>query len=317
MEVSPERFEAWLARNLPGEPSIGRERLDGGATNQAWRIRRAGASDLVLRVMRRGLPALRRELEARVRVEGRVPVPESLAVGFGSEELGWPWVLDGFVPGDRLDLRLSTAEAGAAARLGEVVGATVAKMAVAAGEPGAREGFLRRTSLEACLGRWLGEDRPRSRLGEARLDEVRGLMVELAPRSRSRGMDVLVHGDLKPANVLVAGPEGEPQVVGVLDWEWASWGDPMADLARILREVPGAAAGVLADPEADRGFGPAVVRGYRQAGGRLPARWQERLTLWEMALWIEAVKAEPVPPGIVAAACARIDELVGYPGGSG
>jgi len=40
----------------------------------------------------------------------------------------------------------------------------------------------------------------------------------------------LVHGDFRPKNVRVAGPDADPTVYG-LDWEMAGWGIPAADLA--------------------------------------------------------------------------------------
>jgi len=40
----------------------------------------------------------------------------------------------------------------------------------------------------------------------------------------------LVHGDFRPKNVRVAGPDSDPAVYG-LDWEMAGWGIPAADLA--------------------------------------------------------------------------------------
>jgi len=42
--------------------------------------------------------------------------------------------------------------------------------------------------------------------------------------------ETLVHGDFRPKNVRIAGPDAEPIVYG-LDWEMAGWGIPAADLA--------------------------------------------------------------------------------------
>ena len=40
----------------------------------------------------------------------------------------------------------------------------------------------------------------------------------------------LVHGDFRPKNVRIAGPDADPTVYGI-DWEMAGWGVPAADLA--------------------------------------------------------------------------------------
>lgn len=43
------------------------------------------------------------------------------------------------------------------------------------------------------------------------------------------GAPRLLHGDLWRLNILVDPHAAEPTIVGVLDWDGASWGDPMAD----------------------------------------------------------------------------------------
>lgn len=53
---------------------------------------------------------------------------------------------------------------------------------------------------------------------------------ERAPRSAGT---VLVHGDFKPGNVLLAG--GEP--TALLDWELAHLGDPMEDLGWVTQPL--------------------------------------------------------------------------------
>jgi aminoglycoside phosphotransferase (APT) family kinase protein len=84
---------------------------------------------------------------------------------------------------------------------------------------------------------------------------------------------VLVHGDFRTGNFLV----DADGLCGILDWEFARWGDPLEDVgwftARCWRfgryDRPAGGLGPLADFE----------RGYREASGReLPARavhyWQ-------------------------------------------
>lgn len=61
------------------------------------------------------------------------------------------------------------------------------------------------------------------------------LADRLADRLPERPADAatVVHGDYKPDN-LVFGPGDEPTLVGVLDWEMAGRGDPLADLGWLL-----------------------------------------------------------------------------------
>lgn len=72
---------------------------------------------------------------------------------------------------------------------------------------------------------------------------------------------VLTHGDLGPEHVLV-GPRGD--LVGVIDWEEAGIGDPVADFAWWLHEMPAVGARALA------AYGGASDRRFRE---RARLRW--------------------------------------------
>jgi len=64
------------------------------------------------------------------------------------------------------------------------------------------------------------------------LEQLDGLESRWSEVERScEGLPVtLVHGDFRPKNVRIAGPDPDPIVYG-LDWEMAGWGIPAADLA--------------------------------------------------------------------------------------
>jgi len=65
----------------------------------------------------------------------------------------------------------------------------------------------------------------------ARLDFLESRWSEI--ERACEGLPVtLVHGDFRPKNVRVAGPDADPIVYG-LDWEMAGWGIPAADLASV------------------------------------------------------------------------------------
>jgi aminoglycoside phosphotransferase (APT) family kinase protein len=70
---------------------------------------------------------------------------------------------------------------------------------------------------------------------ERRVDGLHELADRLADRLPERPADAtaFVHGDYKPDN-LMFGPGDEPELVGVLDWEMAARGDPLADLGWLL-----------------------------------------------------------------------------------
>jgi Phosphotransferase enzyme family len=64
-------------------------------------------------------------------------------------------------------------------------------------------------------------------------------------RRTARGGEVLVHGDFWLGNVLVAGDD----VVAVVDWTEARWGDPAVDAAHLVSTLVG--SGALAPADAD------------------------------------------------------------------
>lgn len=68
-----------------------------------------------------------------------------------------------------------------------------------------------------------------------RVDGLHDLLDRLEAHrpDREGAAATLVHGDFKPDNLLVA-PEGERVLQGVLDWEMAGRGDPLADLGWLL-----------------------------------------------------------------------------------
>jgi aminoglycoside phosphotransferase (APT) family kinase protein len=70
---------------------------------------------------------------------------------------------------------------------------------------------------------------------ERRVDGLHELADRLADRLPERPADAtaFVHGDYKPDN-LMFGPGNEADLVGVLDWEMAARGDPLADVGWLL-----------------------------------------------------------------------------------
>ncbi len=69
-----------------------------------------------------------------------------------------------------------------------------------------------------------------------RLRSVGERLLEAAPGDHDVA---LTHGDFRPGNLLFAGAE-TPTVAGVLDWETAALGDPLADLGYLLLRWRGA-----------------------------------------------------------------------------
>ena len=93
------------------------------------------------------------------------------------------------------------------------------------GSLGRPDGFLQR-QVERLPRLIVGPD---GRLDD-RFAELQDLLRDRMPRG---GDAALVHGDLRIGNVML-GTDGPARIVGVLDWELAGIGDPLADLAYTL-----------------------------------------------------------------------------------
>jgi aminoglycoside phosphotransferase (APT) family kinase protein len=97
------------------------------------------------------------------------------------------------------------------------------------------------TTPEAYLERELEKFREQLAWAEERTAEERRvhglheLVDRLEDRLPERPADetAFVHGDYKPDN-LMFGPGDDPELVGVLDWEMAARGDPLADVGWLL-----------------------------------------------------------------------------------
>ena len=61
------------------------------------------------------------------------------------------------------------------------------------------------------------------------LRDLQDVQIESINGIRRFGSDVLAHGDFGPQNVLVARDSFE--IVGLVDWEWAHFGDKFEDIA--------------------------------------------------------------------------------------
>lgn len=92
---------------------------------------------------------------------------------------------------------------------------------------------------------------------------------------------VLVHFDLWPGNILLDLDRRPPRIAALIDHERAFWGDPLADFVSL---------DVYGDAEHD----PDLLRGYRQAGGRLDLTGGAvtRLALYRTYLYLIMITEE-------------------------
>lgn len=247
LETDLARLNAWQGlADLPGTgPVTALTPLTGGAQNQLHTLTRADGTALVLRRPGRHLKAgaadaFRREgtvLAALAATD--VPHPRLYASVRDDTVLGGPFSvlekIDGFMPRGQLPGRyredaewrrtVAFALVEGAARL-----AALDPYAHGLGELGRPDGWLARQTPKYLKLLHSYRDTPGYR--EAESPETDAVADWLAAHTPESGATGIVHGDLQFANVMFA--HDGPKLAAIVDWEMASLGDPLLDLAWIL-----------------------------------------------------------------------------------
>ncbi|WP_049574902.1 phosphotransferase family protein [Nonomuraea sp. SBT364] len=233
------RLFAWMGRHVPdaGEP-LSVSLISGGRSNLTYLIE-TRERRVVLRRPPLGhvLPTahdMRREWRViSALAPTPVPVPEPVAFCADEEVVGAPFYLMGYVDGaavrgrDELGEPEPARTRRLAERLAEVLAAIHAVDYREAGlaDFGRPDGYLARQ-----IERW-GQQWERSKTADR--PEYDRLVARLRERLPARSTGTLVHGDYRLDNTLVRlGPE--PEILGVVDWEMSTLGDPLADLGLTL-----------------------------------------------------------------------------------
>jgi aminoglycoside phosphotransferase (APT) family kinase protein len=163
-----------------------------------------------------------------------VPVPEVQVLCTDPDVVGAPFYVMSKVDGVAYRHREQLEHLGAA-RVGEICAAMIDTLvnlhrvdvdSVGLADLGRPQGYLRRQ-----VERWqrqLAQSRSREVPGLA--DLYRRLATDVPAESRA----ALVHGDYRLDNLLVVADEGGVRVTAVLDWELATLGDPLMDLAMLV-----------------------------------------------------------------------------------
>jgi aminoglycoside phosphotransferase (APT) family kinase protein len=276
----------WFAEHVPdAKPPLRYERITGGHSCLTYLVTDAHDARCVLRRPPVGellatAHDVAREHDIMTALEGSaVPVPRMLGACRDAEVTGAPFFVMAYVDGvvlnnsadaDRL-LPSRAARQHAAESLVDALAAlhAVDVDAVGLGDLSRRTGYLDR-QLKRWSAQWetYGLD---DLLGMVRLHDW---LVDHRPGESVAG---IVHGDFRLGNALLA-PDGE--VLAVLDWELCTLGEPLADVAYLLRTWSTADAKLGPDqlPSALPGFpfGEELTSRYAERSGRS----LERLGYW-------------------------------------
>ena len=254
-------LEDWLAANLDGfaGPMTVAE-FSAGQSNPTYRLTTPGGSYVLRRKPPGTLLPSAHAVDREYRIlhalaDTGVPVPRTFLLCEDESVVGTMFYVMDFLDGRILfDPRLpevtsNTERAAMFDAMNEVIAAlhTVDYKAVGLGDFGREGGYVARQ-----IGRWSKQYKASE---TESIDAMERLMDWLPARLPAHDETTLVHGDYRLDN-LVFHPT-EPRVIGVLDWEIATLGNPLADFAyhvmawrvspdefRGLREIDIAALGI-------------------------------------------------------------------------
>ena len=297
--IDPEAVTRWfddLAIEFTGPLRF--ERIGLGQSNLTYLVRDADDQRWVLRRPPLGqLLASAHDVAREARIMAAlaptdVPVPEILGVAQDPAIADVPLVLMEFINGQVVDT-MAVAESLAPQRrrqIGVSLPTTLAKVhAVDINVVGLSDLASHKPYAHRQLKRWAGQwEQSRTReLPE--LDDLTRRLVAAAPEQRELS---LVHGDFHLRNAIVSRDTGV--VIGVLDWELSTLGDPLADMGTMLAYWP--------EPGEDFGDFPAstldgfpdraeLARIYLEQTGRDPQalKYWHALGLWKIAIIAEGV----------------------------
>ena len=235
-------------------------------------------------------------------------VPTPRVYGLSRDAAGVPLLLMEFVDGLVVD-RMPIAESLTPQRrrqIGLSMPATLAKIhAVDLERAGLDDLASHKPYAQRQLKRWAAQWEQSKTRDLPALDDLTRRLIAAAPQRQEL---TLVHGDFHLRNVITSHTTGE--VIGVLDWELSTLGDPLADMGSLLaywpqpgeEDIAGGFAATALEGFPDRAE---MARVYLAQTGRDAAtlKYWHALGLWKIAVIAEGVmrRAMDVPENKAAA----------------
>lgn len=324
--VDPAAVTCWFGEvgiDITGELSF--DRIGLGQSNLTYLVRDDGGRRWVLRRPPLGhLLASAHDVAREARIMSAlehtdVPVPRIFGVAQDPAISDVPLVLMEFIDGMVVDT-MEVAESLTPQRRREIAVAlprTLVEIhAVDLAHVGLDDLASHKPYAARQLKRWSGQWEQSKTRELPELDDLTRRLIAAIPEQTEIS---LVHGDFHLRNVIVSRDAGD--VIGALDWELSTLGDPLADMGSLLAywPQPGETTGGDFPASTLEGFPnrDELARIYLDASGRDPQalKFWHVLGLWKVAIIAEGVmrRAMDTPANRAAAGTPtveRIDALV-------
>jgi len=299
----------------------------GGKSNLTYRVR-SDAGEVVLRRPPLGhiLPTahdMGREYRVLSALRSTaVPVPRTLLFGAAEDGLGVPfYVMErvvGHICRDALPAGYAETAHARAAIGGALIDVLAALHTTAPGEVGLSDFGRPQGFMERQLRRWAEQWQRSKRTEVTALDALRDDLARTMP-TQERG--AIVHGDYRLDNVLLH-PAHPGEIVGVLDWEMSTLGDPLADLGALLAYWSDAdddevlvRARMFKPVTADAGFPSRedVIERYAQRTGFDVSAlgWYQAFAFFKLAIICQGIAARAAGGAMLGAGFDEAQGLVG------
>lgn len=298
VRIDPERISRWLEQELGAAGPFRVQLLAGGRSNLTYLLEGPGARYVLRRPPAGDLPKgahdVLREADLLASLHGSVPVPRIYARCEDRGVIGVPFIimeyLEGLILRSPADVE-ALADAQIRAQAGpSLVDALVDLHRVDVSTTSLSGLAGRRDYLERQLHRW---DANWKHTRTRDLPDLAAAHQWLVANAPAQPRAAVVHGDFRLDNCML---DDGGRVVGLLDWEIATVGDPMADLGQLLVywAEPGDDFTALASPPTTvAGFATReeLAARYLEATGEDPARLEYFITFnwWKVACILENV----------------------------
>ncbi|BBY08030.1 phosphotransferase family protein [Mycobacterium noviomagense] len=297
--IEPVAIGDWLEQlGIAFTGPLSFERLGLGQSNLTYLVRDAENREWVLRRPPLGqLLASAHDVAREARILSALqdtPVPTPKVYGLTRDANQVPLLLMEYVDGLVID-RMEKAESLTPQRrrqIGLSMAKTLAKIhAVDIDAVGLADLASHKPYAQRQLKRWAGQWQLSKTRELPDLDELTRRLIAAAPQRQEL---TLVHGDFHLRNVITSHTTGE--VVGVLDWELSTLGEPLADMGSLLAYWPepgedewaGSFAAAALEGFPDRAEMTAVYLAETGRDAQTLKYWHA-LGLWKVAIIAEGV----------------------------